>query len=362
MAATVRPDSHPAKWEISSQIKQAFAYLVTAGICVFASLGSVYAASTGPQTGTGLSLVPTSRFRPEVNMTFDAGYRRDDLDWNIAGDNTGHNPNVLSELKWKDLESYQVKFQGTLAWPNIIALRGYADYGWIFDGDNQDSDYLGNNRTYEFSRSNNNADDGDVWDASLAVGYPWRWGRSVISTITPLVGYSHHEQNLKMTDGYQTVSIPVVTPDFTIIPPPVGPISGLNSSYDTEWKGPFIGIDMRFRGEKLSSLASRLETYFSYEYHWADYHAQADWNLREDLRHPKSFEQDADGTGWIIGAGLNFIINSNIALNFDFDYQNWRAKDGNDKTYLADGTTEKTRLNEVNWSSYALGLGLQVSF
>jgi hypothetical protein len=332
-----------------SQIKFAFALLIAAGICLFASLGSVYAADAGTQTASGAYMVPTSQLGPEVIMTFDAGYRRDDLDWNTAGNGSGQNPNILSELKWRDLESFQVKFQGTLAWPNIIALRGYADYGWIFDGDNQDSDYLGDNRTYEFSRSNNKSDDGDVWDASLAVGYPWRWGHSVISTITPLVGYSQNEQNLKITDGHQTI-------------PNQGSFPGLHSSYDTEWKGPFVGIDMRFRSEKPDSLASRFETYFSYEYHWADYHAQGDWNLRDDLKHPKSFEHDADGTGWIIGAGLNFIINRNIALNFDFDYQNWRARDGNDKVYFADGSTEKIRLNEVNWSSYALGLGLQVGF
>ena len=98
--------------------------------------------------------------------------------------------NVLSELTWDDLESYQVKFQGSLLIPNVIALRGIADYGWIFDGDNQDSDYAGDNRTYEWSRSNNSADDGDVWDVSLAIGYPLRFGGEVIGTITPLIGYS----------------------------------------------------------------------------------------------------------------------------------------------------------------------------
>ena len=110
----------------------------------------------------------------ETDFTLSAGYRRDDLDWNIAGDINGNNPNVLSELTWDDVESYQVKLQGNFVWPNIIALKGYANYGWIFDGDNQDSDYLGDNRTFEFSRSNNNTDDHYVWDASVAIGYPLR--------------------------------------------------------------------------------------------------------------------------------------------------------------------------------------------
>ncbi len=118
----------------------------------------------------------------ETEFTLSTGYRSDDLDWNIAGDINGNNPNVLSELTWDDVESYQVKLQGSVVWPNIIAFRGYANYGWIFDGDNQDSDYLGDNRTFEFSRSNNSTDDDYVWDASLAIGYPFRFGQTVIGT------------------------------------------------------------------------------------------------------------------------------------------------------------------------------------
>ena len=35
------------------------------------------------------------------------GYRVDRLDWNIAGNLAGTNPNVLSELTWRDIEIYQ---------------------------------------------------------------------------------------------------------------------------------------------------------------------------------------------------------------------------------------------------------------
>lgn len=325
-------------------------------VCLLAALSVILstpddlpAQKTIPQIDPEPSSFQPFQFRPEGKMILNAGYRRDDLDWNIAGDSSGNNPNILSELTWDNLQSFQVKFQGALVIPNIVALRGYADYAWIFDGKTQDSDYLGDNRTYEFSRSNNNADDGSMWDASLGIGYPFRTEGTILATFTPLAGYSQHKQNLTATDGYQSI-------------PPLGAFSGLDSSYDTEWKGPWIGMDMCFRAEKFNNFVERFETYFSYEYHWADYHAEADWNLRDDLRHPKSFEHDADGNGWIINAGLNFAFNRRIALNFNFDYKNWQAKDGNDKVYLVDGTTAKTRLNEVNWSSYYLGLGLKLRF
>jgi len=344
-------------------LKNIAVQLVAAGIIILGAADTIYAGASIEQGKNQPAATQTSRFRVETELIVNAGYRRDDLDWNIAGFLYEKYVNVLSELEWDDIESYQVQFQGRLVIPNIIAVRGIANYGWIFDGENQDSDFDGNNRTLEFSRSNNSADDGEVWDVSLAIGYPFRWGKSIISTITPLAGYSYHEQNLTMTDGLQTISEPIVRPPYYIfLTPEVGEISGLDNSYDTEWKGPWIGFDLNFRAAEIKTFAHRFETFFSYEYHWADYHAEANWNLRDDYAHPKSFTHDADGNGWIIRTGFNFALQRHIALNFNFDYQNWSTDDGTDKVFYADGTTAKTRLNEVNWTSYAVGLGLSVRF
>ena len=294
-------------------------------------------------------------FGLETDFIITGGYRVDDLDWNIAGDINGNNPNIISELTWEDLESYQLKFQGRLAWPNIIALRGSLAYGWLFDGKNQDSDYLGDNRTLEFSRSNNKTEDDYVWDASLAVGYPFRFGRTVIGTLTPLVGYSHHEQNLNITDGFQTIATPGLTP-------PLGPFEGLDSSYETEWRGPWIGIDLQFRSAEIKSFVHRIETYFTYEYHWVDFEATANWNLIDRFAHPKSFKHMTDGNGFVIGAGFNCRLTQSWALNFNFDYQDWSTDSGTITFFLADETSHKQQLNEVNWSSYALMMGLSLQF
>jgi hypothetical protein len=323
--------------------------LITAIILNIGWATAIYAEDDIAKIDSKSSARQSSRFQPEVDLVFSGGYRQDNLDWNIAGTIFGQYVNVLSELEWEDIESYQVKFEGRFVIPKIIAFRGIADYGWIYDGEVQDSDYLGDNRTLEFSRSNNSADDGNVWDVSLAVGYPIRAGRNVIGTITPLVGYSYHEQNLTMTDGFQTI-------------PPFGSFPGLDSRYETEWKGPWIGFDLNFKAAEYKSFAHRFETFFSYEYHWADYDAEADWNLRDDFKHPKSFTHDADGNGWIIRAGFNFVLHRNVALNFNYDYQDWSTDDGTDKIFFADGTTSKTKLNEVNWTSYSLGLGLSLRF
>ena len=326
-------------------------------LCLISTLIIIFSTNSYAEAGSTMPAEPKLTKGAEKNtglpfeteFVFSAGYRRDDLDWNIAGDINGNNPNILSELTWEDLESYQLKLQNKTVIPNIFYLRGSVSYGWIYDGQVQDSDYFGDDRTFEFSRSNNSADDGDVWDASVGIGYPFRIGGNEIFTITPLVGYSHHEQNLTLTDGYQTI-------------PALGAFPGLDSTYETQWKGPWIGLDLHFKAKEIETWPQRFETYFSVEYHWADYDAEADWNLRSDFEHPKSFEHEADGNGWIAGVGFNFFFNPNLLLNFNYDYQDWSTDDGTNKVFFANGTTAKTRLNEINWTSHTLSLGINYRF
>jgi len=282
------------------------------------------------------------------------GYRSDDLSWNIAGDTTGNNPNILSELEWEDLGIFQIKGSNVTVFRGVY-LKGSFAYGWIFSGDVQDSDYLADNRGLEFSRSNNSADDGNTLDASIGIGYQFLFGSGFVG-ISPMIGYSYHEQNLTMTDGNQTVT--------SILAPPLGGFEDLDSSYDTEWKGPWLGVDIAFTSPSFdeSEAEDRYELILGFEYNWADYEAEADWNLRTDFAHPKSFEQDADGYGIVISGEFNFFFNRHWALNFNGYYQTWESDSGLDRTFLADGTVLETRLNKVDWNSYALMLGVVYTF
>jgi len=284
----------------------------------------------------------------KTEFLLSTGYRVDDLDFNIAGDINGNNPNIISELTWKDLESFQLKMAGKTTFHQLVMLRGSLAYSWIFDGKNQDSDYLGDDRTLEFLRSNNNSDEGNMRDASFVIGWQFTFGRSDF-VMAPVIGYSYHEQNLTMTDGYQTI-------------PPSGRFSGLDSTYETEWKGPFIGLDFTFRRDEKSKIKPDIETFLRIEYHMVDFYAEADWNLRTDFAHPKSFEHEADGYGFILNTGVKFLFNYNWLLNVNLDYQNWSTDPGIIRFFNSDGTTSMQQLNEVNWTSYAIMAGIEYHF
>ena len=286
----------------------------------------------------------------EFQFDIEGGYRVDNLVWNIAGDISGCCPNILSELTWDDLYSYQLKSKAKMVFNDALVVDGVADYGFILDGDNQDSDYLGNDRTLEFSRSNNNAEDGNVLDFTGGLGYRFHfWGSDAQSSfavdeawVTPLGGYSYHEQNLTITDGLQTI-------------PPTGSFPGLNSSYETEWKGPWVGFEVDGRIEKVRAM-------FRFEYHWADYLAEANWNLRDDFAHPKSFEHIADGTGVVFTFQGAYDINDHWSISLTGDIQDWETDPGIDRTFFSDGTVIDTRLNVVEWNSFDVMFGTTYRF
>lgn len=277
----------------------------------------------------------------QKGISLDAGFRRDSLDWNIA--DYDNSPNVLSELTWRDLNIFQVK--GEMAGANVehIYFRATFDYGWVLSGENQDSDYDGDNRTLEFSRSINGVDGSSVWDLSLGFGQEFSFGNKGQHRFIPQAGLSYNSQNLRMSNGHQ------------VIPGP-GPIPGLRSSYDATWAGLWLGADTLLDLRESGNLRLRLE------YHWkAWYSANANWNLRDEFAHPVSFEHEAVGEGLLLGlAWRGAPIRKRWVLGADLTYQIWTTDSGTDRVYWSDCYCySETPLNEVNWSSLALSVSLR---
>ncbi len=275
---------------------------------------------------------------------------------------------MLSELQWEDVESNTVRLSyrasGGLKDRRVKAyLRLEAEYGWIYSGEVRDSDYAGDDRTLEFSRSNNQADKGDVVDVIGGIG-PQLRSRGGNVKIMPLVGYAYHEQDLVLTDGLQTVSeqsiIDAVVGTGEIILQPVGPFPGLDSDYEAHWKGPWVGLDMEAQFGRWALLGGA-------EIHFMDYEAEAMWNLREDLAQPTSFEHEADGYGLVFSAQSSFALNERWRVLVEARYMDFWTDPGIDRIFHVDQTTgevrvTETRLNEVNWQSGSASLGLVYRF
>ena len=172
-----------------------------------------------------ITVFPTAPTIAATEFEIYPTYRQDNFVWNKAGLNDF--PNIISELKWEYLRIQGVKGVLKHDMGKRHFLEASGSWGWIYSGANQDSDYDGDNRTEETSRSNNTSDHGNVFDLSLALG--WKLQDKLTRRTNLLAGYAINSQNMTMTNGVQTI-------------PPDGPFAGLNAAYKGLWRGPWIGL------------------------------------------------------------------------------------------------------------------------
>jgi hypothetical protein len=304
----------------------------------------------------------------ELDYSFTSGYREDRLNWNIAAPNYypwfGH-PNVLSELKWENIQSAQIAGKAEITSPGGWHFQGKVNYGFITAGKQQDSDYQGDNRTLEYSRSNNSADGGHMLDASIGTGYRFAMRDkegNVQLGATPLVGYSYNEQYLTGTNLLQTVSVPSIfwcDNSQSTTPcngPALRPYPGLDERYTVQWHGPWLGF--RLTAQPLDWM----ELFTQYEYHWVNYYGKGTWNLRPEYAQPYSFKHYADGGGMTVSAGLRFKLTPAWAFDLDANYSEMTTNSGTDNTYWSAGYVTSQKFNRAVWESYGANAGIRYRF
>jgi hypothetical protein len=269
------------------------------------------------------------------------GYRKDNLNWSIADGGI----NVASEVDWKNTVIAQMRATAKVHLWQGLQLLGTYSTGAVISGSNRDSDYAGSNRTQEYSRSDNQTG-GAVRDLSIGLGYKFRLFDlvpGISMTLVPQAGLSIHQQSLTMYDGQQTV-------------PANGAIIGLNNSYNAQWKGPWLGMDV------LLDLGEHFSLNTGVEYHRADYSADANWNLRSDFKHPVSFSHVAQGNGTLVSVGIAYRFSRSFQINTSLERQKWNTYQGYDQTNFSYGATNYYTLNPVSWDSTTWSLGAVYQF
>lgn len=290
-------------------------------------------------------LVKRFAVRESVESPFEyslsAGYRKDSFNWSIADGGI----NVASEVDWKNTVIAQLRATAKIQLWRGLQLSGTYATGAVKSGTNRDSDYAGSDRTQEYSRSDNQTG-GAVRDLGIGLGYKFRLPdlvSGISMTLVPQAGLSIHQQSLTLYDGQQTV-------------PANGALVGLNSSYNAQWKGPWLGMDV------LLDLGEHLSLNTGVEYHRADYSADANWNLRSDFAHPLSFSHVAQANGLTAAAGIAYRFSRNLQINACVARQKWNTYQGYDQTNFSYGATNYYTLNPVKWESATWSLAAVYRF
>lgn len=296
----------------------------------FYAIFIIFCLSTGLQ-GTG--------------ATFDigTGLRKDKLNWNISGEPYG--PNVLSELKWKNLTAWEVYAEAKIVLPLGLYARVKGDYGRILSGTNTDIDYLEDERKNPFSYSKSKADKGELFDLSLGVGIQLNFFQDILS-VTPLLGCALNEQHLRMYHG--KMEIDLFDPDDE-----GSPLRGLHNHYRARWFGPWIGLDFKL------ALTNSFDLFATYESHWVQFNGSGHWNLRTDFK--DDFKHIGHGHGTLFSAGGKYNFCYGMTVGAFFQYQFLKIHNGRDRTYFHDSESS-SKLNQVKWQSVSLIATLGLAF
>jgi hypothetical protein len=300
-----------------------------------------------PLVGGLLSFASSAQ---QIEADIGQGYKQASLNWSISGPENF--PNVLSELKWKNLKIWDSHAKVAFKKCNWV-MRFEGNWGKIYEGYNVDDDYGADDHKKRFSHSRAAADKGSVWDFTAILGYELSClGFSVL----PYGGWGKDVQKLKMRSPAHQEFIGPNHPYFPTDDTFEAPIEGLNSSYHTHWQGPLIGVDLSCRLRGLSLFGG-------YEYHWLHYGARAHWNLRQEFVEP--FLHSGSGRGIKIRMGATFDLTCNFYLGLLATITDYRLKNGLDKTVLImnDNPVEiKTRLNGVHWHAYSITANFGIRF
>ena len=284
----------------------------------------------------------------DISVGAAVGTRTGDLSWNIANDSTGTlTPNILSELSYDNVQYSEfeahadVRMRYGFLENTVFGLKFKT--GTASSGDISDSDYNGDNRTEEYSRSRSSAEGSTTRDIEISLGYLIALGNDV--TLTPMAAYSVNQQNMEMTEGTQVVSSNTNTLSLGQFK------TNLNSSYDAQWNGFWVGGKLAWKNT-VHKVSAQIQL------HRSDYYAEANWNLRSDFAHPKSFAHWADGSGTSLSFGYQYSVSKRFTISFKAFNESWKTDAGRDVVFFADGSRGATKLNEVNWDSSGYTLGL----
>ncbi|MGC1508342.1 hypothetical protein [Ketobacter sp.] len=284
----------------------------------------------------------------EVKFNTSYGNTQGTLNWQIAGGNGG--PNILSELTYRNVQFKQFQMSGSTLFKRgpLTNAELFVDYktGIASDGSVQDSDYQTDNRGQEYSRSHSSANGSRMQDITLGAAYHFQI--NTYQSLIPMLAYTSKTQKMLMTEGLQVVDI--------YNPYNLGPFRNtLNSSYITSWDSIVMGMGWKMETQNHELLLNA-------KFHLLDYHAEADWNLRSDFAHPKSFEHWAGGNGFGLQLSYAYRFSELFSLWLNWYREDWRTNPGTDVVYLADGSRGTTTLNEVTWEATGFATGLLFRF
>lgn len=258
---------------------------------------------------------------------------KDDLEWSIAGNVEGENPNVFSELIFNNIISFghSISFGYNLV-PNVRVAMTYKKQ-YAFSGKGIDTDYASDNRTDVFSELKFISKKGEGKVMDFQVYYTLISEKKFVIDLG--LGYLLQQQVFYLnSDEFRD----------------------LNSKYkiNPQKYGVFIEIG--------ASFLERTESFVNLKINKIDYYAEADWNLIQGLHHPISFTHKSNGLNFGLALKSKINVNQRFAFILGYEKSVDKYKKGIDILYLRPKSEKYTRFNGGKLNSDLFSLGFNLLF
>lgn len=291
--------------------------------------------------------------RPRTTLDVSGGLSRSDMNFTIAGDSQGANPNIAEDFKWKGVKTieaearlrhYRPASKGPLR--GDLQLEANLRGGLGLDGSVDGASYLGDNRTLQIGGITADADSGYTLGAQAALGYRFNIAQRIrpttrsFLTLAPLIGYGWEKEQFKL-EGFQ------------VFPVPVPPAPYYKSEYNAQWHGPFIGLEAQWEHNRhMLTLRG--------EYHRLNYKGDAEWDLSPGLQQDPSFEHDSsDGSARKIMFEYGYAIDSRYEFVLNLSHIERESGSGSETVFPLNGAPIKRRLNEARHDTQSIRAGLK---
>ena len=291
-------------------------------------------------------------------VSFEAGYRRDTIDWKTRF--PSDDPILSSSTRFKDLDIFQIGVHGRSTLGCNFYIRGNAYWGWIVDGDFKRSAEFEVSPTSYFTSDDNlrvgfsdrfrsTIDDQYVFGIGAGIGYPFFFCDCTM-VIAPVIGYAFDEQNVRVDDR-----------EFDFLGSSYGEGSGdcCRHTFISRWYGPFVGVDFDWR-----PCNSCLNLWAELEYHWGSFRGKRS-HLDDNASGFFGFDHrnchSNDATAWVFAAGVDYDLCNCWTIGLSVKFQDWSANrhhrfcDENlDASYIR--VCDHRFRDNNKWRSYAVNL------
>jgi hypothetical protein len=270
----------------------------------------------------------------ELSIYAAMGLSQEAVDWSIAGNVQGRDPNILSELIWKNVRGPAVNIGISLKLKTGILAKLESSYQKTIVGDVTDTDYQGDDRTSPSFHASVDCDKGFILNLNGEAGYNFKINSKI--DLQGWIGYTFDQSLLYLQNSEGSGD------------------QKLNSTYENFWKGITFSIGGDFQ------ILNRLAASPRLTYKQLRYRAVGNWNLIDEFQHPESFKHDAKGFGLGGEIRVAYSLGEKLSLYLLPQYTFAETGRGTDRVFLQNGQVEKTQMNGANRVNFKLMLGVSL--